>query len=906
MLSGLLERFHALIRRAYPRCVRDRDERRLNSLLEEMLNGSGDDEAGRRRILIRAIADAAKTLPRAWLAELRVGERASRRAASTRATPPRLSMMESLIQDLRFAVRGLARSRGFAAVAILTLALGAGANTAVFSVVSAVLLRPLPYAQPERLVTVWPELGAFNRPLLERVADGMPALESLTGVAMLNLTASGDGEPQEVPALVVSANHFDVLGLRPMLGRGFAPGEDVAGGGDVVVLSYEFWRTRYGADPSIIGRRIRLSSPTHDTYEVIGVMGPEHRPVSTGILSGSMAGGPRAWVPNDLAVGELATNGAWWISLRIGRLAPGNTREQAEAQLRSLAHEVRPEVPNLITEDDARFASVAVLHDAGIGPLRGTLWMLFGAVGFVLLIACVNVANLLLVRGEARTRELSLRRALGAGGRRLVRQLLTEALVLALAGGTAGLLVAVGLLHVIVAGSPPDVPQIAAVHLDGTVLTFTLVVACVAALVFGAAPAIRAGRVAVGSIARQGAKGSIGSSRGVMSGTLVVVEVALAVVLVTGSGLMLRTLDKLNRVDPGFRAEGVLVFRPSPSPARHRGGAGYHRFYDDVLGRVRAVPGVESAGAIQILPVTTTSWTNPIYPEGHVVREGASPPTANFRMVTPGYFETLRIPLLAGRSIQQTDHEDSPGAVVVNRVFAERYWPGADPIGKEIRFVTADGEARRVVGVVGDVRQRSLDQPPAPELYVPYAQIPWQVSLWLMVRARDGDPARLAPAIRDAVWSVDAETPIAQMEPLEAVVGRSAAMTRFLTLLLGFFGLLALVLGAVGVYGVTAYTVARRLPEFGVRMVLGATTRDVLASAIGRGGAPVAAGIGIGGLAALSLTGLLRSLLFEVGPRDPATFAAAAGLLAVVGLAALLLPTLRATRVDPIATLRHE
>lgn len=307
-------------------------------------------------------------------------------------------MMESLIQDLRFAVRGLARSRGFAAVAIITLALGAGANTAVFSVINALLLQTLPYAQPDRLVTVWPELGAFNRPLLERVADGMPALESLTGVAMLDLTASGDGEPQEVPALVVSANHFDVLGLRPMLGRGFAPGEDVPGGGDVVVLSYEFWQTRYGADPSIIGRRIRLSSPTHDTYEVIGVMGPEHRPVSIGILSGSMLGEPRAWVPNDLPVGELATNGAWWISLRIGRLAPGTAREQAEAQLRTLAPAVRPEVPNLISEDDARFASVVALHDAEIGPLRGTLWMLFGAVGFVLLIACVNVANLLLVR----------------------------------------------------------------------------------------------------------------------------------------------------------------------------------------------------------------------------------------------------------------------------------------------------------------------------------------------------------------------------------------------------------------------------------------------------------------------------------------------------------------------------
>lgn len=876
---------YRLLLRLFPRAFRDRFAADMEAVFAERLRDAGRSRRARWGVWVPGVSDVVTQA----FAEL---------IAHSRPFPARRLIVESMIQDVRFAVRGLARSRGFAAVAIATLALGVGANAAVFSVVNALLLRPLPYSQPERLVSVWPET-VFNRPLVDRVAESVPALESMSGVSEFNLTASGDGEPEEVAALFVSPNHFDVLGVRPLFGRGFAPEEGEPGQGDVVVLSHDFWQARYGGDPSILGRRIQLSGPAHETHEVIGVMGRGHRPV---------VGDPAAWVPQERPQGfTVATDYAWWVSLRIGRLAPGFTREQAQAQLRAVTPELRAEVPQTINEDEAHFASVVSLRDAAAGPLRGALWMLLGAVGLVLLIACMNLANLLLARGEGRAQELALRRALGAGGTRLARQLLTEALVLALAGGAAGLLVAHLLLGVIVAQAPPDLAEIGAVRLDGAVLTFALLVSCGAALVFGAVPAMRARRSEDGAIVRQGAKGSVGiAGHGFVSKALVAAEVGLAVVLVVGSGLMLRTLDRLHRVDPGFRAEGVLVLRPNPSAARHPGGIGYQRFYADVLERVRELPDVESAAGIQIRPVTTDQWTYPVFPDDHVVPAGASPPSHHFRLVTPGYFETLRIPSLAGRTVEEADHAEAPAVLVINRAFAERYWPGRDPIGKEVRFFAEAGVARRIVGVVGDVRQRALDLPPEPEMYIPHSQVPWQVSLWLMVRARDGDAARLAPLVREAVWSIDRETPVAQMEPLANVVGRSAALTRFLTLALGFFGFLALVLGAIGVYGVTAYTVARRLPEFGVRLVLGATPRDVLGSALARGSIPVAIGIVLGTIAALSLTTVLRSRLFEVGPRDPVTFVAVIGLLAVVALAALLLPALRATRADPIAALRQE
>lgn len=800
------------------------------------------------------------------------------------------------LQDVRFAVRGLVRAPGFAAVAITTLALGIGANTAVFSVVNALLLRPLPYAEPERLVSVWPEAG-FNVTMLKRVAEGAPALESLTGVSLWTLSVTGDGEPEEISALFVTVNHFDVLGVRPFLGRTFVAEEGEPGRDDVAVLSHAFWQTRYGGDLGIIGRRIGLASPTHATHEVIGVMVPEHRAV---------LGAPSAWVPMTQPTGStLATDNTWWVNGHIGRLARGATREQAQTQVRALAPALRAEVPSLIKEEDVNTASVQPLREEAVGGLRGALLVLLGAVGLVLLMACVNVANLLLARGEARRRELALRRALGAGRARLLRQLLTEALVLAVLGGVTGVVTAKLLLRLVLNAAPPDIHDLASVRIDVPVLLFALTVSCGAALIFGAAPAARAGRIDALNVARQGTKGAVGSA-GSLGSVLVAVEVALAVILVVGSGLMLRTLSKLHAVDPGFAAEGVLVVRPGAPAARYPDGPAYHRFYAEVLERIRAVPQVALAGGINHRPVTSDNWNFPLYLEDHPVPPGASPPSHNFRVVTRDYFETLRIPLLGGRTFTDLDRTGAPGAAVVNRAFAERYWPREDAVGKELRIFSPTMTPYQIVGVVADVHQHALNEPPRPEVYVPHAQIPWEVALWIVVRARDGDVRSLAPLVRAAVRSVDAESVLAQMEPLEAVIGRSAATTRFFTLALGFFGALALVLGAVGVYGVMSYTVARRLPEFGVRLALGAQSRDVLASALARGALPVVLGVATGSIGAFFATRLMDSLLFGVSAQDPITFAGVALLLSLTALVALLVPAWRATRADATALLRQE
>ena len=887
-----MSRAYRLLLRAFPVDFRARFGADMEALFAARLAESRSSLRARTVVWARALGDVLRHAPAERLSALRHGRN------SPWLRQRRRSHTEQFLRDVRVGARSLARAPGFTSVAVLTLALGIGANTAVFSVVHALLLRPLPYAEPDRLVSVWPG-RTFNTTMIGRVAEGVPALESLAGISSWTMTLVDEGaEPIEVEAAFVSANYFDLLGARPLIGRTFAPEESAPGRSGVAVLSHDFWQTRYGGDPAIVGKNIRLASEGHDAHLVIGVMPRGHR---------AIGGDPVAWVPIVEQPGQtLIADPTWWINYRVGRLGRGATVENVETQLRRIAPVLRAEAPSIISEDDIRNPTAAPLREEAVGSIRLALLVLTGAVGLVLLIACVNVANLLLARGESRVHEVHVRRALGATRGRVVRQLLTESLLLSITGSLAGLLLSWVLLRVIVAQAPPGFPAMESVGIGTPVLLFALTISLAAALVFGALPALRAGGAAAREIVRDGSKGAIGVRAGNRLSTgLVSLEVALAIVLVMGSGLMLRTVQNLYDVDPGFRAEGALVLRPSPLRARYPDAPAFHHFYDDLLQRIESLPGVESAAGIQLLPVTTSNWSFPLYVQGSDVPRGASPPNHNFRIVTPGYFETMRIPLLLGRAFDSTDRGDAR-SVVVNSAFAERYWPGEDPIGRQVRVFSPAGEPRTVVGVVGDVRQFALHREPEPELYVPNTQWTWKVSLWIIARARNGDASSIAPAIRDVVWTQDAETPISQLEPLTNVVGRSAGTARFLAVLLIAFGGLALLLGAIGVYGVTAFTIARRLPEYGVRLALGANARDVLLSALGRGLLPVVIGVLLGWAGAFASTRLLRNLLFEVSPHDPVTFAAVTGLLGLVGLGALLVPAWRATRVDPISVLRRE
>lgn len=795
-------------------------------------------------------------------------------------------------QDLRFALRVFRTAPGFTIAALLTLALGIGANAAVFGVVDAVLLRPLPYAEPDRLVWVWPEAG-FNGAMARRAEEELPALAAVTGVSGWEMTLTGEGEPLRIDGARVMASHFSVLGVEPMLGRGFLPEEQLPGRHDVVVLSHGLWTRVFGADPGVVGRRIALFAADEETHRVVGVMPPDFRPLEAEY---------EAWVP--LAVDpalSVTDDDSWYVNMVVGRLAPGATREEAEAQLAGFARRLREEIPRRFGE--VRESSVVPLHDALVRNVRDTLWIVLGAAGLVLLVACVNVANLLLARGKARERELAVRRALGAGRGRIARQLLTESLTLSLVGGALGLLVARLLLGGVTAAAPAELSRLAGIGVDARVFVFAFGASLLAALLAGAVPAIRSSRGTAGAL-RSGGRGALtGGDRGGASTLLVAGEMALVLVLAVAAGLMGRSLHSLRAVDPGFRAEGVLTLRLAPRSGVSVSGAERAELYRRILERIEALSGVESAGAIHLLPLTSANWNFFVYPEGREVPEGEAAPTANVRFVVGDYFRTLEIPLVRGRLLDATDRGDAAPVGVVNREFVRRHWPDENPIGREVRF-SATGTPFTVVGVVGDVHQHELRREPRPEVYRPQAQF-GALGVWLMVRTA-GDPLDLVSAVKEAIWSVAPDVPLSDVAALDQVVARSAASTRFVTLLIGAFGLLALVLGVVGVYGVTAYVVGRRTPEYGIRVALGAGPERVLGGALLRGMAPVAVGIALGVAGALAATRLLASLLFGIEPTDPWTFGAVILVLGVAGLVATALPAWRASRVDPMVVLRNE
>ncbi|GMV05954.1 MAG: hypothetical protein AMXMBFR53_22310 [Gemmatimonadota bacterium] len=804
--------------------------------------------------------------------------------------------MGTLVQDVRYAVRTLSRAPGLTAVVLVTLALGIGASTATFSVVHGVLLKPLPYAEAERLVAPWPEEN-FNASMLREMVAASPALEDATGYSGWSFTLTGQGEPLDVDGARVSPQHFRVLGVRPFLGRDFTAEEGVPGADGVVILSHGLWMRAFGGDPAILGRTIELATNDMPRRTVIGVMPPDYRPIS---------GRPDAWVPLSLEPGtEMAADNTWYVNERVARLARGATLAQATEQVRAFARQVREAMPRLIDEEDVQAASVRPLQAHAAGSVGPVLWVALGAVSLVLLIACANVANLLLARGEARGRDLAVRAALGAGRDRVVRLLLVESGVLGLVGGAVGVALSFGLVRLVVALAPADFPRVRDISVDSAVLLYALAGTSAATLLAGLVPAVRVSRVDAASSLGGATRASSGRRRSRLTPALVGVEVALAVMVVVGSGLMLRSLHRMSTEDPGLSGEGVLVFRPNPPSGRYPDGEAFQAYYAEVLARVAALPQVERASAIHLLPATPNNWSFPTYPEG-VEIEGTVP-SVNIRLVHPGYFETVGIPVAQGRALLPSDDAGAEKVVVVNQAFVDRFWPGADPLARSLRIMGANNDPHRVVGVVGDVRQHGLGREPRPEMYFAHRQLAWNASFWIMARMRPGvDPLEQAASVQEAAWSVDPDVPVSGMDELSRVFGASAATTRFLAGVLGVFGALALLLGAVGVFGVTTFTVGRRTPEFGVRIALGASRGEVLGSALGGSLVPVAVGLAVGLAGAAASAGALASVLYEVEPSDPATYAGVALTLLLVATLASLLPAWRASRLDPVSVLNGE
>lgn len=801
--------------------------------------------------------------------------------------------LDDLRQDVRFAVRSFRREPGFTTIAVATLALGIGAAVAIFTVVNTVLLRPLPYPTHERLVQVAPSVN-FNIALSREVAAATPSLAAASGLSLWTMTLTGDGDAARLTGQAVGSDFFRVVGVQPALGRPFRADEQEPGTSGVVILSWSTWTTRYGADPAVIGRRIHVEGGNHRDREVIGVMPRGFAPPLT-----ARPDEVAFWIPLSLAAGRtVATDSTWYVNQVVGLLAEGGSAETATAEVRAALAGVREEHGALIGEEHVRQAAVVPLRDSMVGDTRTTLLMLQGAVVLVLLLACANLANLLLARGDRRRQELAARAALGGTRARLVRELLTEGAVLAALGAAAGLVLADVLLQLLRVADASGLPRAAELAMDGRVVGFAVAVAALAVLAFALLPALRATRGDLRpDVAAAGRpQGRTRGSRRI-GAVLIAAEVALALTLVAGAGLLLQSVRTLRAVDPGMRTEGVLSLEVTLPPAEYDGNRP-RAFFALLHERLAALPGVESVGAIHLLPFTGSNWGFPYLAEGHAPPSGAPLPAANFRIATPGYFETVSMPVLAGRTFDGTDVADG-SALVINRAMAEQLWPGEDAVGREIRIFGS--MPARVVGVVGDVHQHALDQAPLPEMYRPLSQ--WHVTTMVVMLRTSGDPRRLADAARAVVRDIDPHVP-AEARALAEVLDDSMTQRRFFARTLTFFGLLALALGSVGVYGVMSYATSARLPEFGVRMALGASERQVLGTSLRSAMLPVAVGVAAGVLGALATTRLLESLLFGVQPDDPRVLLASAGVLAAVSMLASFWPALRATRAEPMRILR--
>ncbi|HEU4952975.1 MAG TPA: ABC transporter permease [Gemmatimonadales bacterium] len=814
--------------------------------------------------------------------------------------------MDTFLQDLRYSFRRLAKSPAFTGIVVLTLALGIGANTAIFSAVNAVLLQPLPYRDSRQLVTIehnYPSLDLEAPVSVPGFIDYKRKARSFTSMAVqtgwqANLT--GIDEPVRLQGQRVTGEFFTTLQVPALLGRTLQPGEDSAGHDRVAVLSYDAWRRIFGGAPDIVGRSLSLNG---ESYEVVGVMPSGFRDFFNR--------NAEVWAPLVFDLDQMTDDNRTTEFLNlIARMRPGVPLEQAAGEMRTIAEQLKRDYPDNYPDDWSLL--VTPLSIQATGNVRPALLVLLGAVGFVLLIACANVANLLLARAATRSKEIAVRTALGATRERLLQQLMTESVLVSLAGGAVGLLLAYAGVRALVAADIRNIPRADEIGIDGTVMLFTLVVSILAGVLFGLAPAMHTATPDLHGALKEGGRGTT-ADRGshALRRSLVVTEVALALTLLTGAGLLLKSFARLQQVDPGFDPANLLTFNVALPQIRYPSDTSQTAFFDQVIPAIARVPGVIAAGGTSVLPFGGSWSTGSFDIEGYQPPENQPGPWGDIRIVSPSFFETLRVPLLRGRYLTDEDRATTRDVAVIDQEFVRRYWPNENPIGKRFTFGPPDGvtdttqnEWIEVVGVVGHTAHEGLDAEPRIQLYLSYRQtaIP---SMQIAVRTR-GNPDRYVNLVRDAVRSVDPDQPISNAAQMEELLSRSVGQRRLSMMLLSLFSGIALVLASIGIYGVMSYSVTQRARELGVRIALGADRTDVLRLVLRQGMGLAVLGIGIGLAAALALTRLIESQLYGVTATDPATFAMVAAVLAMTALLANLIPAIRATRLDPAVVLREE
>jgi putative ABC transport system permease protein len=815
--------------------------------------------------------------------------------------------MWTILQDVRYALRQVRKGPGFAAVIVITLALGIGVNTAIFSVVNAVLLRPLDFKDANRLMRVWHVPPAKSFPGMTTFSVSAAnyldwekqnhVFDNMAIYTYHGFTVTGGNEPEQVDASSVSPDFFATLGIQPMLGRVLSQGEDQPGRSHVVVLSYRLWKEHFGANPDVVGHNINLDG---EAYLIAGVM-----PANFRFPDFAQMWTPMAWTDKERAVrGEHHY-------MVIARLNPGITLKQAQAEMNTISGRLQ----QLYPEDDKGWGALVVpLHDDLVADVRPALLVLLGAVAFVLLIACANVANLALAKSFSRQKEIAIRTALGATSARVLRQILTETVLLALAGGALGLANAHFAVRLIVAFLADKLPRSIDVRLDSQVLVFTAIISVVTGIVAGALPALRLTRREVNEALKQGLGRTDADSSGHRTrGILVVSEVAFSLLLLVGAGLMIRSFQKLRGVNPGFDSRNVLTMTAMVPRAKFASPSQQISFFELVLQRVKALPGVESTGVIDDIPLNENGSHQPIAIEGRPAVPMSEQPEVDVRLISAGYMSALHIPILRGRDVSNTDVAGRPAAVLISESMAKQFWPGEDALGKRLTLTFSPDAVREVVGIVGDVKLDSLDQTrPSATLYFPLDQLSssspggWgSFPMTLVVRSAASSTGMVS-AVSNAVHQVDPEIPLRDILAMDDLVTNSLSQQRFNMLLLGAFAGLALLLAAVGIYSVLSYSVKRSVREIGIRLALGAQVGDVLRMVVFEGMKPTLIGLALGTAGALALGRVLSSLIYEVRPTDPITFLVVAALLAAVALVASIVPAYRATKTDPMVALRYE